>query len=66
MKDSEALYNLLSSIKRNQELIDLNDQIEEFGQYVKNVGICIKKRQLIIYSGEKFRCKGLQELMCGK
>lgn len=66
MKDSEALYNLLSSIKRNQELIDLNNQIEKFDQYVKNVGICIKKRQLIMNSGEKFRCKGSQELMCGK
>lgn len=65
MKESEELYNLLSFIERNKNLRDLNDQIEEFDQYVINLGVCIKKRQLIMNSAEKFRCKGPQELMCG-
>lgn len=66
MKESEELYNLLSSIKRSQELRDLNEQIEEFDQYVINVGVCIRKRQLIMNSTDKYRCKGPQELMCGR
>lgn len=66
MKESEELYNLLSSIKRSQELRELNEQIEEFDKYVINVGISINKRQLIMDSTEKYRCKGAQELMYGR
>lgn len=63
MKESEELYNIISSTNCSQELRDLKNQINEFDQYVATMGIDIQKKQLIMSPEEKFRCKSPQELM---